>query len=165
MWGAGRRGERQALCRREHRTGDTECFVWWPRVRFAERSCHDHLLTYRCLLHCYPVVPLEGVRHHPGQLSPPLRPQVPAETVLPPQLLQAHFISCKAAAGPPVSALSLEEVKFRRMSHLRWMAQSQLAHEALPRRDWAPSGVVTLDRMGGRDLRAVPVRTLGAMLN
>lgn len=106
------RGPWQALCRRECGTGDRECFLWWPQVHLVERARRDLLLTYRCLLHCHPVILVEGVRHHLGQLSPSLRPQVPAETVLPPQLLEAHFLSCKAAAGPPVSALSQEEVEF-----------------------------------------------------
>lgn len=104
----------QALCRRERGAGDTEGFLWWPRVHLVECSCHAPLLTYRCLLHCHPVIPLEGVRHHLGQLSPPLCPQVPAETVLPTQLLEAHFLKLQGCLGqglrPP--ALSQEEVKF-----------------------------------------------------
>lgn len=156
MWGAGRGGKGneghmcrspwQALCRRERGAGDTEGFLWWPRVHLVECSCHAPLLTYRCLLHCHPVIPLEGVRHHLGQLSPPLCPQVPAETVLPTQLLEAHFLSCRAASG---RASGLRRSPRRRSSSTRtsrlcWTVQSWLAHEASLRRHWAPNGDGTL---------------------
>lgn len=115
---------------------DGECFLWWPQVHLVERSRHDLLLAYRCLLHRYPVIPVEGVRHHLGQLSPPLRPQVPAETVLPPQLLEAHFLSCKAAAGPPSGLCAVPGGgRVPCMSCLRWMVQSWLPPEAALRRD------------------------------
>lgn len=72
---------------------------WWPQAHPVEGSCHGHLLTYRCLLHRHPVVPVEGVCHHPGQLPPALCPQVPAEAILPSQLLEAHIVGGRGRQG------------------------------------------------------------------
>lgn len=98
--------------------------------------------SYRCLLHCHPVIPLEGVCHHLGQLPPPLRPQVPAQAVLSPQLLEAHLLSCKTAGASGLRSPRRGQGPHR--SRRRWMAWSRLALEAPLRRDWAPNRVGTL---------------------
>lgn len=46
----------------------------------------------RCVFHRHAVVPVEGDRHHAGQLPAALHPEVPAPSILPTQLLQAHLI-------------------------------------------------------------------------
>lgn len=86
-------GPRRDLSKSEER--NRECFLLVTSCTSCRTLSHGHLLTYRRLLHRHPVVPLEGVCHHSGQLPAPLRPQVPAETVLPAQLLEAHLISCR----------------------------------------------------------------------
>lgn len=53
----------------------------------------------RCVLHRHTVVPVESLRNHPGQLPPPLHPQVSAKTVLSPQLLEAHVVGRAPGAG------------------------------------------------------------------
>lgn len=58
------------------------------------------LSARRRVLHRHAVLPVESVRHHPGQLSAPLRPQVPATTVLASQLLEAHVLG-RAREGTP----------------------------------------------------------------
>lgn len=77
-----------------------------PTAVLAILSCtcllgHSSLLTavfpfaYRCVLHRHFVVLVEGLCYHPGQLSAPVRSQVPAETVLPAQLLEAHVVGVR----------------------------------------------------------------------
>lgn len=51
----------------------------------------SHLLPRRVFYH-HGVVPVEGDRHHAGELSASLHPQVPAQTLLAAQLLQAHLV-------------------------------------------------------------------------
>jgi len=46
----------------------------------------------RRILHHHRIVPVEGDRHHAGELSAPLHPQVPPQTLLPAQLLQADLL-------------------------------------------------------------------------
>lgn len=55
--------------------------------------------AYRCVLHRHLVVPVESLCYHPGQLSPPLHPQVSAKTILSPQLLEAHVVGCALGGG------------------------------------------------------------------
>lgn len=50
-----------------------------------------HLLPRRVFYH-HGVVPVEGDRHHAGELPASLHPQVPAQTLLATQLLQAHLV-------------------------------------------------------------------------
>lgn len=78
-------------------------FLLWVLMACA---CLDPVLcsplclsAYRCVLHSHAVIPVEGVCHHAGQLSPPLRPQVPAEAVLPAQLLKAHVLAWALSRG------------------------------------------------------------------
>uniref|UniRef100_A0A3B5QRL4 Phospholipid-transporting ATPase n=1 Tax=Xiphophorus maculatus TaxID=8083 RepID=A0A3B5QRL4_XIPMA len=47
---------------------------------------------HRCVLHHHGVVPVEGDRHHAGQLSASVHPQVPAQTLLSTQLLQVDLL-------------------------------------------------------------------------
>lgn len=47
---------------------------------------------YRCLLHCYFVVLVESHCHHSGELSSPLRPEVPEAKVFSSKLLKAHIL-------------------------------------------------------------------------
>lgn len=51
----------------------------------------------RRVLHHHSVVPVEGDRHHAGELSAPLHPQVPPQTLLPAQLLQADLLKTLAS--------------------------------------------------------------------
>lgn len=53
----------------------------------------------RRVLHRLAVLPVESLRHHPGQLPAPLHPQVSATAVLAPQLLEAHLVGGALAAG------------------------------------------------------------------
>lgn len=46
----------------------------------------------RCLFHHHPVVRLEGDRHHAGQLLAPVHSEIPAQTLLSSQLLQADLL-------------------------------------------------------------------------
>lgn len=48
--------------------------------------------THRCLFHRHAVVRLEGDRHHAGQLLAPVHPEIPAQTLLTSQLLQADHL-------------------------------------------------------------------------
>lgn len=48
--------------------------------------------THRCLLHHHSIVRLEGDRHHAGQLPAPVHPEIPAQTLLTSQLLQADHL-------------------------------------------------------------------------
>lgn len=68
---------------------------------FERRLCCDRLLCFcgRHLLHHHRVVPVEGDRHHAGQLPAALHPQVPAQTLLSTQLLQADVLTGEGA-GP-----------------------------------------------------------------
>lgn len=72
-----------------------------PSGPFERRSCCDRCLCFcgRHLLHHHRVVPVEGDRHHPGQLPAALHPEVPAQTLLSTQLLQADHLTTKGA-GP-----------------------------------------------------------------
>lgn len=51
-----------------------------------------HLLPRR-VFYRHGVVPVEGDHHHAGELPASLHPQVPAQTLLPAQLLQAHLVN------------------------------------------------------------------------
>lgn len=53
----------------------------------------------RCVLHHHAVVPVEGDGHHAGELSASLHPQVPEETLLTAQLLQADHITTLEEPG------------------------------------------------------------------
>lgn len=76
----------------EGSTGRLNCFS--APLRRRSCPCFDSVLVspHRCLLHCHPVVPVEGHCHHPGELPAPLRPQVPETEVFSPQLLEAHVL-------------------------------------------------------------------------
>lgn len=54
----------------------------------------------RCVLHHHAVVPVEGDGHHAGELSASLHPQVPEETLLTAQLLQADHITTQRSLEP-----------------------------------------------------------------
>lgn len=47
---------------------------------------------YRCLLHCYFVILVEGHCHHSGELSSPLRPEIPEAKIFSSKLLKAHIL-------------------------------------------------------------------------
>ena len=49
---------------------------------------------------------MEGDRHHAGELSAPLHPQVPTQTLLPAQLLQADLL--KRPRGSPPASVTAE---------------------------------------------------------
>jgi len=66
----------------------------------------------RRVLHRHLVVPVEGVCHHAGQLPAPLRPQVPATTVLPSQLLEAHVLGRVLGRGPGLSRRAEFKLRF-----------------------------------------------------
>lgn len=63
------------------------CFVPWPLLWMLA-----HLLPRR-VFYYHGVVPVEGDRHHAGELPASLHPQVPAQTLLAAQLLQAHLVN------------------------------------------------------------------------
>lgn len=48
--------------------------------------------THRCVFHHHAVVRLEGDRHHAGQLLATVHPEIPAQTLLASQLLQADLL-------------------------------------------------------------------------
>lgn len=54
----------------------------------------------RRVLHHHGVVLMEGDRHHAGELPAPLHPQVPAQTFLPAQLLQADLLNTERSLRP-----------------------------------------------------------------
>lgn len=47
---------------------------------------------HRCLFHRHSIVRLEGDRHHAGQLLALVHPEIPAQTLLSSQLLQADLL-------------------------------------------------------------------------
>lgn len=54
--------------------------------------------THRCLFHHHPVVRLEGNSHHAGQLLAPVHPEIPAQTLLTSQLLQADLLELRQSS-------------------------------------------------------------------
>ena len=73
---------------------------WWEIYVYAFYK-YMHLLHHsdlwlfifaRCILHHHSVFPLEGDCNHTGELSAPLHPQVPTQTLLSTQLLQVDLI-------------------------------------------------------------------------
>lgn len=58
------------------------------------------VLHGRRSLHHHSIVPVEGARHHAGELSASLHPQVPAQTLLPAQLLQADHLKTDRSLRP-----------------------------------------------------------------
>lgn len=67
------------------------------------RQPHSDLWLFvfaRRVLHHHSVVPVEGDRHHAGQLSAPLHPEVPTQTLLPAQLLQADHLKTESSLQP-----------------------------------------------------------------
>lgn len=51
------------------------------------------LFCVRYLFHHHRIVPVESDCHHAGELSAPVHPQVPAQTLLSTQLLQADLLN------------------------------------------------------------------------
>lgn len=56
-------------------------------------------VSTRCILHHHGIIPVEGDCHHAGELSASLHPQVPAQALLPTQLLQTDLL--KELEEPP----------------------------------------------------------------